>query len=189
MDISEQKKLARTEAYARRKTAHDRAPDAGQTAAVSALEFVGTLGAESVVSAYLPMRTEIDPRPAMLALHGRGHRICLPVIDGPALPLKFRHWTPGCPLQAGPFGAPVPVGGDWLVPDVLLVPLLAFDLRLYRLGYGGGYYDRTLAWLRRQRPVAAAGFAYAGQQVIGVPVDEFDQQLDAVITEAGIVKG
>jgi 5-formyltetrahydrofolate cyclo-ligase len=124
-----------------------------------------------------------------VGLHALGRRICVPVIQGAGLPLRFREWVPGCALEAGPFGAEVPVAGEWLEPDVLLVPLLAFDARLYRLGYGGGYYDRTLAKFRGERQVIAAGFAFAGQRVHAVPVDEFDQRLDAVITEDGIFRG
>ncbi len=184
MDIFEQKKTARAQAYVRRADLHAKRVGAADKAAGFVLDYVSG----AVVSAYLPIRSEIDPRPAMLTLHDSGHQICVPVIQGAGLPLRFRVWTPGCRLQAGPFGAAVPVEGAWLEPDVLLVPLLAFDARLFRLGYGGGFYDRTLALLRGQGKVVAAGFAYAGQQVDAVPVDATDQRLDAVITETGIVR-
>ncbi len=182
MDIFEQKKLVRAQAYDRRAVLHAQGGGAAEKAAGFVLEFVSG----EVVSAYLPIRSEIDPRPAMLALHDSGHQICVPVIQDAGMPLRFREWTPGCVLEAGPFGASVPAEGEWLEPDVLLVPLLAFDGKLFRLGYGGGYYDRTLVALTAVRSVVAAGFAYAGQRVNEVPINEFDQRLDAVITEDGV---
>ena len=182
MDIFEQKKTQRARAYVRRAVLHAQGAGAADRAADFVLDYVSG----AVVSAYLPIRSEIDPRPAMLALHDNGHSICVPVIQGARLPLRFRQWTPGCRLLAGPFGAAVPVEGAWLEPDLLLVPLLAFDSLLFRLGYGGGFYDRTLAGLRAERSIVAAGFAYAGQRVDNVAINAFDQRLDAVITENGI---
>ena len=89
-------------------------------------------------------------------------------------------------MVAGEFGAEIPEEGPWVEPDVLIVPLLAFDARGYRLGYGGGFYDRTLAGLRARHGVLAVGFAFAAQEVDVVPVDGFDQRLDAVVTEQGV---
>ncbi len=102
------------------------------------------------------------------------------------MPLKFREWTPGCALVEGEFGALIPAEGAWLDPVVLIVPLLAFDARGYRLGYGGGFYDRTLEALRARRPTLAVGFAFAAQEVAEVPIDATDQRLDAVVTETGL---
>jgi 5-formyltetrahydrofolate cyclo-ligase len=93
----------------------------------------------------------------------------------------------GSPMEVGPFGILVPATGAWLVPALLLVPLLAFDAAGWRLGYGGGFYDRTLAALRARAPTLAVGFAYAAQEVPEVPREPFDQRLDAVVTEAGWV--
>ena len=90
-------------------------------------------------------------------------------------------------MVEGPFGARVPEGGAWIVPQVLIVPLLAWDRRLYRLGYGGGFYDRTLQGLRQRGPVLAIGFAFAAQEVAEVPIDATDQRLDMVVTESGVV--
>jgi 5-formyltetrahydrofolate cyclo-ligase len=180
MTLAEQKSLARKAAALRRDAAHDIA-----AAAPLARQVQGWLGVPVpglVVSAYWPMRSEIDPRPAMQGLYDRGCRIALPVIAGKGLPLRFREWVPGAKLAEGPFGAQVPAGGDWLVPGVLLVPLLAFDRRLYRLGYGGGFYDRTLAGLRAAGPVRAAGLAYDAQEMPMVPADALDARLDAIIT-------
>ena len=111
----------------------------------------------------------------------------MPVIEASARPLAFRTWRPGVATVAGPLGVEVPVEGEPAEPDVLLVPMLAFDGRGHRLGYGGGFYDRTIAGLRARGRVTAFGFAYAAQQVDEVPDGETDMRLDAVITEAGIL--
>jgi 5-formyltetrahydrofolate cyclo-ligase len=143
------------------------------------LHAVGGLRDMRVVAGYLPMRTEIDPRPAMLALLGMRYDVCVPVIEGAGRPLRFRAWTPRARLERGAFGVSHPVEGDWVEPDVILAPLLAFDADGWRLGYGGGYYDRTLM---------ALGLAFAGQQVDAVPRGPEDQRLDAVVTEAGLIR-
>ena len=131
----------------------------------------------------MPMRTEIDPLAAMAVHQGP---VGVPVILAKATPLRFRAWGPGVRMVAGEFGAEIPEEGPWVEPDVLIVPLLAFDARGYRLGYGGGFYDRTLAGLRARHGVLAVGFAFAAQEVDVVPVDGFDQRLDAVVTEQGV---
>jgi 5-formyltetrahydrofolate cyclo-ligase len=89
-------------------------------------------------------------------------------------------------LVEGVFKAMIPEDGAWVEPSVLIVPLLAFDARGYRLGYGGGFYDRTLEGLRARGPVLAVGFAFAAQEVAEVPTDATDQRLDAVVTERGV---
>jgi 5-formyltetrahydrofolate cyclo-ligase len=131
----------------------------------------------------MPMRTEIDPLPAMAAHQGV---VGVPVIMAKATPLRFREWGPGTAMEAGAFGALIPSEGAWVEPQVLIVPLLAFDARGYRLGYGGGFYDRTLQGLRARHEVLAIGFAFAAQEVAEVPIDVFDQRLDAVVTEQGL---
>ena len=143
----------------------------------------------AVVSAYWPMRSEIDPRPLMAALHARGHGIGLPVMLGAGQPLIFRSWEPGLALVPGGYGTEVP-GPERpeLRPEVLLVPLLAFDRAGYRLGYGGGFYDRTLARLRAAGPALAVGLAHAGQEVAEVPRDAHDQRLDWIATETEAMK-
>ncbi len=181
MSLAEIKALARVEAYARRKIAHaGRGPqDAGFLAEVLA----GHAG--RVLSGYMPMRTEIDCLPAMAAHSAAGGRVAVPVIPGPAQPLRFHEWVPGARMVEGAFKALIPEGGAELVPTVLIVPLLAFDRRGYRLGYGGGFYDRTLEALRAQGPVIAIGFAYAAQEVAEVPIEPTDQPLDLIVTETG----
>ncbi len=137
------------------------------------------------VSGYWPMRGELDPRPLMASLAERGHPLLLPAVAGDEQPLTFREWRKGEALTAGPFGtqeprADAPVG----VPGLIIVPLLAFDGAGYRLGYGKGFYDMTLAVLRRRHPgVLSVGFAYETQCAGNLPRDEWDQPLDWVVTE------
>ena len=169
----------RRAAYVRRKAAFA----AGQGQAAELLADLLSAHAGKVLSGYMAMRTEIDPRAAMAAHPGP---VGVPVIIGKGLPLRFREWSPGCAMVPGSFGTQVPAEGVWLEPEVLIVPLLAFDALGFRLGYGGGYYDRTLAGLRLQRPVLAVGFAFAAQEVDKVPIDGFDQRLDLIVTESGV---
>ncbi|MEN0074325.1 MAG: 5-formyltetrahydrofolate cyclo-ligase [Paracraurococcus sp.] len=141
--------------------------------------------AGAIVAGFWPMGGEIDIRPLLLALAGRGHPIALPVTPKRGLPLAFRRWRPGETLGHGPMGTRQPIAGEALRPDWLLVPLLAFDRAGRRLGYGGGYYDRTLAGL----PGATAiGCAFACQELPEVPAGPEDWRLDAVATETGILR-
>jgi len=138
----------------------------------------------SIVSAYWPMGSEFDTRPLIHRLHASGCLIGLPVIVAKGEPLIFRRWVPETRFIPGGFNTQVP-GTDEpeVVPERLIVPLLAFDSAGFRLGYGGGFYDRTLAKLRLLRPVIAIGVAYAGQEVASVPRADYDQPLDWLATE------
>jgi 5-formyltetrahydrofolate cyclo-ligase len=187
MELHERKAALRDAAQERRRAAYAAATRAAEAARDHFLA-AGLHEGARIASGYRRIRSELDPEPLMRALAERGLRLCVPVIEGRGLPLKFREWTPGARMRPGPFGAQVPVEGDWLQPDLLVCPLLAFDARGRRLGYGGGFYDRTLARLRAAGPVRAVGFAYAAQEVDEVPADETDQTLDAVVTEAGLVR-
>jgi 5-formyltetrahydrofolate cyclo-ligase len=137
-----------------------------------------------VVAGYYPVRSEFDCMPLLRRIEADGSVLALPVIAGP-VPLQFREWTFGAPLEPGPFGIPEPTAGLLAVPDILLVPLLAFDQRGYRLGYGGGHYDRTLGALRAQGGVAAVGLAFDTQEVAEVPACPYDQRLDWILTPSG----
>lgn len=139
----------------------------------------------ATVAGFWPMGSEIDIRPLMQALAERGHGLALPVTPKRGKPLSFRAWRPGEPLAAGPFGTRQPAAGEAVEPDFLLVPLLAFDRAGRRLGYGGGYYDRTLAALPR---ATALGVAYALQEVREVPAGPDDVRLAAVATETGVIR-
>ena len=177
--ISDLKAEARKTAFAARKQAF--AAGQGQAAALLA-DLLAGYGPKPLAG-YMAMRTEIDPSAAMAAHLGP---VGVPVIMGAGQPLKFREWTPGCALVPADFGALIPAEGAWLEPEVLIVPLLAFDARGYRLGYGGGFYDRTLEGLRAKRPTLAVGFAFAAQEMDEVPIEPTDQRLDAVVTENGV---
>ena len=143
---------------------------------------------DTIISGFWPMRGEIDVLPLLRRLDLAGRRTCLPVVPGPGRPLDFRAWMPGVPLVDGAYGARTPpADAAPLEPEWLLVPVLAFDRSGRRLGYGGGFYDRTLAALRATRSRVAVGVAYAGQEVAQVPSDVFDQRLDAVVTERGLI--
>ena len=138
----------------------------------------------AVIAGYWPMGDEMDPRPLMLALASRGHALALPVTPPRGQPLAFRAWAPGAALRPGPMGTSEPVAGEELRPDVVLVPLLAFDRAGRRLGYGGGYYDRTLAAL----PAAKAiGIGYAGQEMAEVPAGPQDMRLPLIATEDSVI--
>ena len=177
--MKEAKAELRKAAFVARKAAFAKGP--GQAAEILA-DLLAGFGAVPL-SGYMAMRTEIDPLPAMATYPGP---VGVPVIQAKAQPLKFREWSPGCAMLPGEFGAQIPAEGAWIEPEVLIVPLLAFDARGYRLGYGGGFYDRTLELLRAHRPTKAIGFAFAAQEVAEVPTEPTDQKLDAVVTEAGL---
>ena len=141
-----------------------------------------------VYAAYLPIRSEISPLPLIAALHHAGQPTAMPVTPAEGQPLSFRLWAVGDALEDGPYGTRQPLASETpVLPDVILAPLLAFDLAGWRLGYGGGFYDRTVAGLRRfgQR-VTMIGIAYEGQKVDKTPVGPFDMPLDAVLCPAGM---
>jgi 5-formyltetrahydrofolate cyclo-ligase len=186
-DIAARKAAARRAMTAARATAAAAAPAAAEAVRDRFLDGVD-LAPGARVAGYWPMGDELDPRPLLLALAKRGHPVCLPVVARTAQPLVFRAWAPGDPLVAARFGTQVPAeSATEVVPDLLLVPLLGFDRRGYRVGYGGGFYDRTLQALRAVGRVRAVGLAYAGQEAEAVPTEPVDQPLDALVTEREIV--
>lgn len=142
------------------------------------------LAGGSVVAGYWPIRDELDPRLALRALRARACRIVLPAVVAKGAPLEFREWREGDALGPDLMGleAPLPTAPA-LDPDVVLVPLLAFDAGGMRLGYGAGFYDRTLAALRARRRMLAIGLAYGIQEVAAIPVAPQDARLDGVVTE------
>ena len=146
-------------------------------------DFVFMKGA--IVAGYAAVRGEADPFPLMAALSNQGHALCLPQTRGETL--VFRAWKPGDPLVVGRFNIPEPDDkARERRPDLVLVPLLAFDAEGHRLGYGAGYYDRYLREQRAKRTIYAIGIAYAGQEVGAVPHEETDEGIDAVVTELGV---
>jgi 5-formyltetrahydrofolate cyclo-ligase len=140
----------------------------------------------AVVTAFLAIGDELDPGPLLERLHGEGFALALPVMVGKGQPLLFRAWQAGDRLVDRMWGIREPTADAKTVePDVLLMPLLAFDRSGYRLGYGGGFYDRTLAGLRARRAVRAIGLAFAAQEVDAVPHLDYDQRLDLILTPDG----
>lgn len=146
----------------------------------------------AVIAGYWPIKNEVDVRPLLMHL-AQTHSILLPVTPQDRLCLSFRGWTPGCDMEEGPFKTLHPVGvmgdgQDPLVPDVVLVPLLAFTRNGNRLGYGGGYYDATLAALKAEKPtLRSVGVAYSGQMVKHLPLEKTDVPLDHILTETGLI--
>lgn len=141
------------------------------------------------VSGFSSIEDEIDAGPLMERLNMLGFALALPVIEGKGKPLVMRGWRPGDPLEERTWGIGEPLASAPEVePDIVLVPLLAFDAAGYRLGYGGGFYDRTLEKLRRLKPVVAIGLAYDELRVDAVPRDEYDQPCDWVLTPSGPIR-
>jgi 5-formyltetrahydrofolate cyclo-ligase len=144
---------------------------------------------QGCVSAFASMPDELNVWPLLRRLHGAGVPLALPVVEGKGRPLVFRAWVPGDAMNKGVWDIPEPKPDKAVVePDILLVPLLAFDGRGGRLGYGGGFYDRTLAGLRARQPVIAVGLAYDEQRVDAVPHLDYDQRLDWVLTPSGPIR-
>jgi 5-formyltetrahydrofolate cyclo-ligase len=158
-----------------------------RTAAALALAARGlpfALVPGSIVSGYSPIRSEIDPVPLMRTLAGRGARLALPAVMARGKSLTFRAWYAGDQLMLGPLGIlePSPAAAE-TIPDIMLVPLAAFDRAGHRIGYGAGHYDYTLAHLRKVKPIAAIGLAFAAQEIEAVPALPHDVALDYVLTE------
>jgi len=187
------KEQDRKDAAIRRASLHKAVPDAGAELAAHVMNSsveVGLQDGPKTVSVFWSMGSEIDTQPLLQALHGAGHATALPVVAAKAQPLVFRAWAPGDALVDGGFGTSIPSpDAPTVVPDVLFVPLLAFDDDGYRLGYGGGFYDRTLEKLRRAAgDVLAIGVAFSGQRVDTVPRGPYDQPLDGVAMENGLIR-
>jgi 5-formyltetrahydrofolate cyclo-ligase len=183
MIVSASKSDLRSAALARRDALDAALRDAAAKAiAARGLPFAVPTG--TVVAGYAAIRSELDPGPLMTALAARGAVLALPVVIAPDRPLVFRAWQPEQPMQRGQLGNPEPsAAAPDVAPDIVLVPLAAFDRRGHRLGYGGGHYDRTLAQLRNHRPVVAIGLAFAAQEVDALPALPHDALLDLVLTE------
>ena len=181
MNLTERKTAARKAAFARRKLAFDaQAPGASGHLSAFLAGFRGV-----PLSGFVPIRTEIDPLPAMAEAAAHGP-VGVPVIEAAGQPLRFRAWDSDVEMVDGPFGAKVPAKGDWITPEIVVVPLVAFDWNGGRLGYGGGFYDRTLEGLRAKRATLAIGFAFEAQAAEDLPLEATDQPLDYIITENGV---
>ncbi|WP_424361981.1 5-formyltetrahydrofolate cyclo-ligase [Methylocystis parvus] len=168
---------------------HDEAHAAAEAIARGGVALVAELAEKAgleapVVSVYWPIRSELNTRPLIDALAARGYRVVLPVMHKIKHPLVFRDFTPGDDLVKGPYGLSEPADDKTARdPDIIFSPLAAFDRKGYRLGYGGGIYDATLAELRPKKRVTAIGVAYSCQEADHVPTEPHDQRLDFLLTE------
>jgi len=179
MDIKTEKTRARLQAKARRAEAHDPGKAFELIRHFPAPAFRGR-----VIGGYWPLPGEIDIRPLLSACHDAGHILALPCTPRKGHPLTFRAWAPGDGLKSGPYNTREPFPEcEEIFPDLVLMPLLAFTPIGERLGYGGGFYDRTLARLRERADVFACGVAYAAQEAAILPTNQYDYRLDGILTE------
>lgn len=187
-DLTSLKATAREAAFERRGETH-RAEDAHTRGMLAAARLTELLEphAGKIIAGYMPMRSEIDPLPAMTAMASTSP-VVVPVIEANGQPLKFALWTPDGEMTMGTFGARVPEHKEFRAPEVVIVPLVAFDRDGGRLGYGGGFYDRSLEGLRALRPTLAIGFAWAAQEARDLPLETTDQPLDYLVTEEEVLK-
>jgi 5-formyltetrahydrofolate cyclo-ligase len=187
ISVEDTKAALRREATARR----DALPaDLRQAAieTIAARKFPLAITPGMIVSGFMPMKTEINPLSLLRKLAEAGAALALPVVAGRGKPLIMRAWQWGEPLGSGVWGIREPKPeAEEVDPDILLVPLLAFDRTGFRLGYGGGYYDLTIAGLRARKTIAAVGIAFAAQEVPRVPTTPRDARLDLVLTEHDVI--
>ncbi len=179
MKLSIDKSRARLQAKKKRAEAHDPA---------RAVELIGHFPIEKfrgrLIGGFWPIQSEIDPRSLMAALEAQGHKLALPCTPRKGKPLTFRSWQVGEKLKVGPHNTREPFPEkDEVFPDLVLVPLLAFTQTGMRLGYGGGFYDRTLERLRDRQQVFACGVAYAAQEASILPTESHDARLDGMLTD------
>ena len=185
--VSERKARIRQQTLALR----DTLPAAIRAAAaqsIAARPFPIRIEPGAIVSGFSPMKSEINPVPLMRKLADNGARLALPVIAGRGKSLIMRAWNFGDPLVSGQWGIRDPTGeAPEVAPDILIVPLAAFDRTGHRIGYGAGYFDMTINALRGKKPVTAVGIAFAVQEISSVPTTERDARLDLVLTEREII--
>jgi 5-formyltetrahydrofolate cyclo-ligase len=187
VSIDEQKKTFRTQAKATRLEAFHQVPEAGEQIAQQLLSLAFSTGAN--ISAFWPLAEELDTLPLLHALHKQGHQMLLPVMLGAGKPLEFGTWQPGDVLKEAAFKTLEPSDDKArLAPDIMLCPLLAFDRRGYRMGYGGGFYDRSIAQLQQQGNLLTIGIAFAAQEVAEIPTGEYDMPLDMIVTEQEVIR-
>jgi 5-formyltetrahydrofolate cyclo-ligase len=185
--IAEEKAIIRRDAMTRRNALPaDLRAQAAETIAARTFPLPVSLG--TIVSGFMPLKSEINPLPLLRKLAAEGARLALPAIEGRGKPLIMRAFAFGDALDTGQWGIrePKPDASE-IAPDIMLVPLLAFDRAGRRIGYGAGYYDMTIAKARAMKPVIAAGIAFAVQEIEQVPVTPRDARLDLVLTERGVI--
>jgi 5-formyltetrahydrofolate cyclo-ligase len=183
--ISDQKSELRNATLAKRDAMPaDERQRGGET--IAARPFPLTIAPGTIVSGFMPLKSEINPLPLMKVLAGAGAKLALPAIAGRGKPLIMRAYAFGDEFARGQWGIrePKPEQPE-VFPDVLLVPLACFDRAGQRIGYGAGYYDMTIHRLRTMKKVVAVGVAFALQEIARVPATDRDERLDLVLTETG----
>lgn len=186
MDAAPSKADLRAAALAARDALGERKREAGAKA-MAKRGLPIEIAAGTVISGYSPIRNEIDPAPLMLKLAAQGARLALPVINARGKSLTFRAWSPNDRLVLGSLGIPEPSpAAAELIPNIMLVPLAAFDRAGHRIGYGAGYYDHTFAHLRKSHHVTGIGLAFAVQETPAIPALSHDVPLDFVLTEKDV---
>jgi 5-formyltetrahydrofolate cyclo-ligase len=185
--VEDSKAALRRDAMARR----DALPAETRSAAaetIASRPFPLPIKPGTIVSGFMPLKSEINPLPLMRKLAEQGARLALPMIAGRGKPLIMRAWEFGAPLDRGQWDIREPKSEAAAVePDILLVPLLAFDRAGHRVGYGAGYYDLTITQLRARKPIMTVGLAFAAQEVPAVPATPRDARLDLVLTECEVI--
>tara|TARA_A100001011_G_C14182995_1_gene787736 strand:- start:194 stop:799 length:606 start_codon:yes stop_codon:yes gene_type:complete len=193
LDIFTKKKIARVDAKLRRQEAYERI---GSKASIKVADFFESFfqydersAGINVVAAYISIKTELNLQPTIARLLKIGKTICLPIIVNQNEPLIFNQWNGKSELTIGQFNVLIPTTGQKIEPDLIICPLLSYDEQGYRLGYGGGFYDRTIAGFEKQkRPIFAFGCGYAEQlSKEKLPVDQNDKKLNGMVTEKGLV--
>jgi 5-formyltetrahydrofolate cyclo-ligase len=155
---------------------------------IASRKFPLAIAPSVIVSGFMPLKSEINPLPLLQKLAETGARLALPAIAGRGKPLIMRAWEFGAPLDRGQWGIREPkADAPEVDPDILLVPLLAFDRGGFRIGYGAGYYDMTIHRLRERKPITAVGIAFAAQEVPKIPTTSRDERLDLVLTEREVI--
>ena len=193
ISIRDAKAQARSHARGARAKAFVATPDAGlrvRDRFLSELLPKLALKPGAIVTGYIPFGDELDPRPLLTVLEERGFLLAAPCIVERDRPLAFRRWDVYAGLSPGRFGFGIPepsADAPIVEPDMVLVPMLAFDRRGHRLGYGRGYFDRTLAMWRGRRTIVAVGLAFSAQEVLSLPISDDDQRLDWIVTEASLI--
>lgn len=188
IDVAAQKNRIRAYSKKKRALLSASATSAAADLTENFMEALTIIG-DGSIAGYWPISTEFDVKPLLQKLSCAGITVSLPAVISDQKRLVFQGWSENMQLVEGPYGTLQPVGSSALIaPDILMIPLLAFDSAGGRLGYGGGYYDRTLAELRKEKKVTAVGIAYAGQEIKEVPTCSSDQRLDWIVTEANTRK-
>ena len=189
MSVAKLKSLKRNNAKSLRADAHLKGSvEASHKISNHIIKFLITRPEIKVVALYRPIQTEIDIRPVESKIRNLGKTLCLPVIISENEPLDFIIWNENVSLVEGRFKVQIPLASEIIEPDLILCPMLSFDLMGYRLGYGGGFYDRTIDLLEKKKPIFTLGCAYSQQvSVKRLPIDKYDKPLDGVVTECGMI--